>query len=109
MHGKKLFQLHMDLGLLCKTFSHSNKKFGSSIVCLGNDIQLLPRLLSRIFHLKRRGKAGRAAQHRLLRLEKREWESDSQGRGFIDKERFRMCVFELVDIWCDARSIDEGR
>merc|ERR1711871_1163387 len=60
----------------------------------------LLRALSHIFHLKRRGKAGRAAQHRLLRLEKREWDSDSQGLGFIDKERFRTCVFELVDIWC---------
>ena len=61
----------------------------------------LLRALSHIFHLKRRGKAGRAAQQRLLRLEKSEWESDSQGLGFIDKERFRTCVFELVDIWCD--------
>lgn len=64
----------------------------------------LLRALSTIFHLKQKGKAGRAAQHRLMRLEKREWESDSQGHGFIDKERFRRCVFELVDIWSDKIS-----
>ena len=33
-------------------------------------------------------------------------DADSYLRGFIDKERFRMCVFELVDIWCDEISAD---
>jgi hypothetical protein len=62
--------------------------------------RVLLQSLTKLFHLKKK-RSGKAAETALLIEEEREWTRDSGGQNFIDKDRFRTVIFELVDMWCD--------